>query len=377
MRRGEALSAGEDVYRRRLRAFEGTPLFRALRDEGLLVRAAWRGWIPPEEHRDHLERTAVPLAERYGLDERPGWIDRLAASEPAELDSLARAWRIPLDDLRTLRRYAALLAEERRDDPPSASSEAPELGVEWLARFVRQHGLSPDDLRRWIVEDTRPIEEAGRALGIPEREVARARARALDILLAGGPEAEPVGGVPDPPVATLVLTEGTPRWAVGEDSTSATAYRLREGGIERLRELAGSTEEAREFVGRIREANERQSLLCRVLAELLRAQWSYLGSGERERLAPLTQAELARRLGEDRSVLCRLLRGKRVATPWGEWELRELLPSRREVVARLLERMPEASDRAVAEALAARHGLRLGRRAIAYHRLAIAKARKE
>lgn len=381
----EAVSLTEAGFGGWVRDFEASPLFRALADEGLVRRSRWRGWIPADDYNAYLDAEVLPLVERHGLDERPGWIREFGGASPDAMDRLAHETGIPIADVRRLARYAALLLREEEDDqrstPTAGQSTArgarPDTGP--LQRFVARHGLDPDDLRTYVVEGDVPLARAARELGVPEHELAEARASATAILVLDWDDPEPSPApaeeaARETALARLVVADGTPCWAFDEESEYALTYRLRTGFPERLAQLAATREEAQAFFERIHRMNQRKSLVCRLLGELLRIQWRFLATGERRHLAPLSQAALARAIEEHRSTVCRLLRGRWVQTPWGSLALSELLPSRAAVLARLFEEFPGASDQRVADTLRERFGLVLSRRTIAYHRARLRSA---
>jgi hypothetical protein len=386
----EAVSLTEAGFGGWVREFEATPLFRALADEGLVRRSRWRGWIPADEYSAYLDAEVLPLVERYGLEERPGWIEEFGRASPQGIDRLAREASIPVADVRRLARYAAALLRED-DDPPFAEGSgrgvSPEANPRGAARpdtsllqqFVARHELDPDDLRAYVLGDEIPLARAARELGVPEEELLEARATATAILVLGGeadePPSPPEGAATgEPALARLVVEHGVPCWAFDEESQYALTYRLRRGFLERLAQLAGTREEAQAFFERIHRMNQRKSLVCRLLGELLRIQWRFLATGERRHLAPLSQAALARAIEEHRSTVCRLLRGRWVESPWGPLALSELLPSRSAVLSRLFEESPDASDQRVADTLRERFGIVLSRRTVAYHRARLRSA---
>ncbi len=383
----EAVALSEGGFRQWVREFERSPLFRALADEGYLRRSRWRGWIPAEEYAAYLDAEMLPVIERHRLEDRPGWLAEFATASPGKLEELARTLRIPLPEARRLRRYAQRILEEdvaplrgerpgARTAPVDPTTPRP-ASVGGLQEFVARYALDPDDLRTRVIDTSIPLAQAAAELGVPEDALEDARRAATAILVLAdeppeetAPRDEPAGE--EPPLARLLVEGGIPRWAFDESDEYALTYRLRAGFGERLAALASSEEEARAFFERIHRMNQRKSLVCAMLSELLRAQWRYLATGEERYRAPLAQAELARRIGEHRSTVCRLLRGRWVASPWGPLPLARLVPSRAEVVAPLLAELAGASDRQVSEELARRFGLRLSRRTIAYHRARLA-----
>lgn len=382
------LDQSDSAFRGTVAEFEAMPLFQRLQSQGLIRKGPLRGWIPADLYRDYLDSEMLPLVRGLGLADRGGWIADLARAHASELERRAAAYGIPPEAAQRLARYAQHLMAP--DGPPPGGSRDPAptdrapagpslQGAEgpqaFLVDFAQRFGVGMEGFRRCVLSDDLPIAEASRLLGAPEPAVRAAREAALCILLldlAAGPTAPPApvpGAEPHEVVASIVPgPAGLPALAMEATNEYALTYYMDPRAIDTLYRLASSPAEADELLRRMRDLNRRKTVLYRILAALMRKQSAYLLSGDEADLAPLTQAELARAIGEHPSTVCRMLRGRWVEVAGRPCPITCLLPSRTRVIAGLIARRPESADRAIADEMCARFGLELSRRTIAYHR---------
>lgn len=378
------LDQSEAEFERTVAELEALPLFRRLRAEGLIRKAGLRGWIPSDHYQDYLDAEMLPLVRRFGLDATGAWIEDLASASPSEVERRAAEYGIPADFAQRLARYASHLAapdgpwqvveasERLQEGSPSPGTSGAQ---EYLAAFARRYGVDLDEFRRCILDDAVPLADACRVLAAPEKAVEAARRAALSVVLldvaaSPTPAAEASPSEYHPAVVASVVRglAGLPVLAMDPESEYAQTYSMDRRAVDALYSLASSTAEADQLLRRMGDVNRRKTVLHRMLAELVRRQGRYLMSEDETDLAPLSQAELARHLGEHPSTVCRMVRDRWIGIHGQPHPVTHLLPSRTRVVAGLLKQMPEAPDRVIADALEARFGLTLSRRAIAYHR---------
>ena len=152
-------------------------------------------------------------------------------------------------------------------------------------------------------------------------------------------------------------------------------YVLDESRYRDLRATLAAAEAVRieQFLRQVDVLSFRQTTLHRVLEALVAAQADYLATGEPAQRRPITQREIASRLGVAPSVLSRLIANKSVETPWRlEIPLKALLPSRKTMLRdRLydlaLER-PESGDDVLREELKRLYGRAISRPSIIQYR---------
>lgn len=382
------LDQPEEAFRRTVADLEAAPLFERLRSEGLIRKGPLRGWIPAHLYRDYLDSEMLPLIRDLGLSERSDWIDGLASAPPSEAERRAARYGIPAEAAQRLARYARRLsspddlahgpgegAESRKEASAGVSLQGAEDAQAFLTEFAQRYAVGLEQFRRCVLSDDMPLVEACRALGAPEEAVQAAREAALCVLLldlASGPRTPTATDVPSqaPEIVAAIVRgpAGLPTLAMDPANEYAQTYYMDRRAVDALYRLADSTAEADGFLRQMRDLNRRKTVLYRILAALVRSQSRYLMSGDDADLAPLSQAELARGIGEHPSTVCRMLRDRWIEVHGQTRPIASLLPSRGSVIAGLIARMPESPDRAIAEELQARFGLNLSRRTVAYHR---------
>jgi DNA-directed RNA polymerase specialized sigma54-like protein len=145
---------------------------------------------------------------------------------------------------------------------------------------------------------------------------------------------------------------------------------------ERFEQIKGSLTEAeakqvRQLLRRLELVNTRKDTLTRTLQAVVERQALYLESGDLKALLPLSQKELARKLGLAPSSVSRAIKGKSIDTPWGkEIPLKHLFPRPKSFKKELLRRVIETekgitSDEAIKAKLREKFGIAISRRSVA------------
>ena len=142
---------------------------------------------------------------------------------------------------------------------------------------------------------------------------------------------------------------------------------LREGGA-----FGGpEVKEIRQLFSRLELINSRKDTMTRILQEIVEKQALYFQCGDLKALLPVSQRELAKRIGVVPSSISRAIRGRSVETPWGEEKaLKDFFPRprrfKKELVRRLLETEEELlSDEAIRAKLEHEFGVSISRRSVA------------
>lgn len=145
---------------------------------------------------------------------------------------------------------------------------------------------------------------------------------------------------------------------------------------EKLRALQAERDDfaqLQELARELEHFNRRRTTLYRLLETLLEEQADFFLTGKLERRRPLSQKELAGRIGSSPSVVNALILNKALQLPSGiDVELKVLVPSRKTVTKDLLYGLaaerPKATDEELRREIFSRHGVRLGRRSVAQYR---------
>ncbi len=287
------------------------------------------------------------------------------------------------DDLTTVSARAHVAPQDARSalelvqsfDPPGVAAR--DLGE----RFRLQ--LNDDgDAETLVVELTFQLEAIARdgvAAFCEQRELDReAVVRALGRLRACDPDpARAYAPVVDRVYPEIVFERDGGTVAVRIDDRLWPAVRVARFPRTELSEpMRAARTRARLVVDALQR---RKTTLVRLGAALLERQAAYFAAdGDESALVPLSGRELARDVGCAESTISRALASRFAATPFGTIPLRALIakqPRRvglttatiRQHIAAIVGAVPNASDEAIARALALR-GIRLARRTVAKYR---------
>ncbi|MBA7599432.1 hypothetical protein ES703_06465 [subsurface metagenome] len=129
--------------------------------------------------------------------------------------------------------------------------------------------------------------------------------------------------------------------------------------------------EARQLFKKLELINSRKDTVTQILQNIIEKQALYLESGDLKSLLPLSQKELAKKIGLTPSSVSRTIGGKSIDTPWGEEiPLKNFFPRpkrfRKELLRQLLETEAEPlSDEAIKDRLDREFGVSVSRRSVA------------
>ncbi|HOS91720.1 MAG TPA: hypothetical protein PLD23_06975 [Armatimonadota bacterium] len=388
----------EQQFRAAIAEFENLPLFRALRERGYLAKIGLRGRIPRERYDEYLDVEMVRIIREHGICDVPGWLEELAQPQAYEQPQrYAAKYRIDAPMVRRVARYChRLMAQdgatasrgvgapevlEVADTAAAPAESAPEDTTALCAAFVERYGLGPEEFTEGFLSGDADAAALARRFNAPLAEVRRVlqaidSLRILDVYAGSTqPATTPAEGAPvgEPCAVRVASVEpdpvtGVPRLRIDDDSAYAEAYRLSAQGHQALFELAGDEREAEQLLARLRLINQRKSLLHRVLGVLVARQMRYFVDGDPLSLVPFTQADLARAVGEHQSTISRILQRKLLGFRGEDRPLAWYCQPKRDVVARVVERWPDLSDREVAAVLRDRYDCRVSRRTVNYHR---------
>ncbi|OGS21136.1 MAG: hypothetical protein A3J83_00765 [Elusimicrobia bacterium RIFOXYA2_FULL_40_6] len=132
--------------------------------------------------------------------------------------------------------------------------------------------------------------------------------------------------------------------------------------------------EIRELLKQIELINTRKSVLQEIFRAIIEVQAQYLKTGDILKLVSMSQKELSGRLKVHPSIINRALTGRSAILPWKEEiSLKELFPSRKMVVSRLVkkiisEQKIRPADETVKKLLSEKYKITISRRSIADYR---------
>jgi len=129
--------------------------------------------------------------------------------------------------------------------------------------------------------------------------------------------------------------------------------------------------QAKQLFRKLELINSRKDTLTQILQNIIDKQALYLESGELRALLPFSQKELAKKIGLAPSSVSRAIRGRSIATPWGEEiPLKHFFPRPRRFRKELLRQLLETeegllSDEAIKVKLEEKFGVAIPRRSVA------------
>jgi hypothetical protein len=386
----ELLAEPEGDFRTRVAELEDEELFGTLVRQGVVRRRGGRGRMPPERYEEYMDEQLVRFVQRYRLDDRPGWRDDfLAAGTERDRSDLAARYGIPAGELgrmcrylrrqqaeTTARRSAREPAADLADFVPGGAEADLTLPIEVVRHFVETHGLTETDLVTDFLHGESDSAALAEKYSATSGEIASVRDAVDTVLIAdaaAGPPApapsrHPPDAEPARPVALVTRDERGATLRLLDEAGYAMHYLLDPGALDDAALTPDEREEAAALLDELRWVNQRRSLVSRLVAHIFAHQRAYFDSGDELALRPLAQAELARALGEHPSTVCRALPDKRLQTPEGVFELKHYCQPKRDVVRRLAGEYPQLSDRQLQRLLEQKHGCRIARRTVAYHR---------
>jgi DNA-directed RNA polymerase specialized sigma54-like protein len=128
--------------------------------------------------------------------------------------------------------------------------------------------------------------------------------------------------------------------------------------------------EAKQLFKRLELINSRKDTVTQILLNIIDKQALYLESGDLKSLLPLSQKDLAGKIGLAPSSMSRAIAGKSIDTPWGEIPLKHFFPRPRRFKKELLRQLLEtdkglSSDEAIRIKLCEKFGVTISRRSVA------------
>ncbi len=270
------------------------------------------------------------------------------------------------------------LKEETVADKGSFDVESLLLNKEHLVHQIQKLGL--EKFKRYFLypEPELTVEEIAQECGLDVSEVQQ-----IDSLIDKfsilsefyNPSTLSSGGIHYSKIASI--ERGPEGFVIGYFSASFARgrYSIDYGRFEELKRSRAFTEteakEAKQLFKRLELINSRKDTVTQILRDIVEKQALYFESGDLKALLPLSQKELAKKLGLAPSSISRAIRGKSLETPWGkETPLKDFFPRprrfKKELIKRLLEYESESlSDEAIKAKLNEEFGVSISRRLVA------------
>ncbi|HIE51147.1 MAG TPA: hypothetical protein EYP85_05265 [Armatimonadetes bacterium] len=396
----ELLEKPEDEFRAYVEEIENSEIFKQLVAIGAVKKVKSGGRVPPDKYEEYMDVQLIQFLRQYRITEHEDW-ERDFSDRRAKLrlDELAAKYQAPPARLSKMIEYYQRIT---REDPDAGCGKAlfpfEDEGPDYIdllpsptevdlseaiavaRQFVQTYGVSEEEFRRDFLQGERDPHRLAERYGATVAEVYRVldAVRSVQIAeaFAAGATAErdaQLGTQPveqAKPVARVRLADGGRRLLLEfvEDNVYAQRYQTNPSALAKVRNIS-QAEEAERLLLELQWINQRKSILCRLVTAVCNHQYRYLLTGDPYHLKPLSQAQIARQLGEDEATICRLIRDKFIETPYGVPELRFFFQKKTAVIKRIVERHRNLTDNEIRQILEDEFECKISRRTVAYHRL--------
>ena len=395
------LMKNESEFRKYIRSIESEPEFKKLISEGWVRKIRFRGRIPHHVYQEFQDREFMEFLKKYDITSKVDWesdfFDRNARRKAGEL---VIKYKVPRGELvKSLEycRHLQLSWDGYEDevsnaffslDEPGAfpTPQAPQMSIQSdesltvLSDILEQYSISEEDFMEYFLSGgTEPFEIA-RELEIHVNVVedifeALEKVHILSSMQVNAVEHYDAPSRPEVhSIAVVRRLKDPPRAEIQIDANEQYGFRY----DLRLPDGHTSKEEAA-LIEKLRMINQRRTLTFRVISFIYEVQYPYFVSGNELYLKPLSQAQIAREIGEEESTISRILRNKSLETPEGVLPLKFFCQSKKEVIGRIIQLREKAelakglrekpfSDAEIAGILEKEYDTKISRRTVTYYR---------
>lgn len=393
----DVLSEPESEFRRRVAQVESLDLFRRLQDIGVVKRRGLRGWIPRYRYQEHMDDQLLRFVETYGLSDHPDWYAQFTAPDAVRrTEALARKYGAPVGEVRRFVQY--LRSAHAAACQPGPWNEAASVAQRWeppdytpwpaqadahdaitvAQAFVQAHGVSELEFVRDFLWGEESPDTLAQRYGADVTEVQRLLESLESVQVASAisdnaglaTTRAPRAATPD--IADAVVAEVEQRAGEGmclrfdADAGYMLRYRIVPEALEKEPALRRDPQ-VHALLAKLRLINQRRSVVSRIAAFIFEHQRGYFETRDPLALRPLSQAEIARALGEHQSTISRAVRRKAIRTTQGVFELQYFCQKKQAVIGRVAARFPNATAEQLRRMLLDRYRCKLSRRTVAYH----------
>ena len=405
----DLLVKDESEFRKYIRDIESDPRFGKMLNEGWVKKVHFRGRIPHHVYQEFQDREFMEFLRKYDITSKIDWetdfFDKDARRKSREL---AVKYSVPRGELIKSLEYcrhlrlswngyeeevsSAFLSldEPGRFRPPEASEmlvQSDESLAE-LSDLLERYSISEADFVEHFLSETKDSFEIARGLGV-DVNVAEdildtlEKVHLLSSMHVNVVERHERGSDTEArPVAVVERLKDPPRAEIQIDADEQYGFRYA------VEEPDGeiSKEEAA-LLDKLRMVNQRQTLIFRVISFIYEFQYPYFVSGNELHLKPLSQAQIAREMGEHESTISRILKSRSLESPEGILPLKFFCQSKKEVIERIIQirekleldsgaRDKPFSDAEMADILEKQYSTKVSRRTVTYYRSKLAEAPK-
>jgi DNA-directed RNA polymerase specialized sigma54-like protein len=391
----DILSKSESEFRKYISEVESNPIFSNMLSNGVVRKVGFKGRIP-----SYINQEFVDFLKKYEISDKAGWesdfFDRKALRNVAEL---TRKYKVPrgvlvkaLDYCRHLQLSWSGQEEENYISQISLDDAERFHQVEdidtlvdsgesitELADLLERYGITEQDFVEYFLSENAEPFDIARNLDLNLDAVEEIielveKVNIINSMQVNVVERQEIVQIRDTkPIAVIKSLKNPPRAEVQIDADEEYGCRY---NIKKEESL-DDDEEA--IIDKLRMINQRRSLIFRIIHFLYQYQYMYFVSMNSCHLRPLSQAQIAREMGEHESTISRILRNKYIETEEGVVPFSFFCQSKGKIIERIIKireaeeldskkREKPFSDAEIAEILEKEYGVKVSRRTVTYYR---------
>jgi len=397
----DILTKSESDFRKFIAEVESDPMFKNMLSNGIIRKVGFKGRIPTHIYQDFQDRQFIKFLQDYKITDKIGWeSDFFDKKALRNIKQLSAKYKVPKGELIKAIEYCKHLklswegkddedytAYISFDDPDNfhqiedmESTAISNEAITQLAEIIEKNHISETDFVEYFLSENADAFEIARKLGLDLDTVDRIIEIVEKVNIANSTQinvVEPQVSIDknqSQPIASVRRLNNPPRAEIQINSDEEYSYRYSiQGDDDQLKE------EESAFIDKLRMINQRRSLTFRVIQFIFRFQYQYFVSMNALHLRPLSQAEVAREVGEHESTISRILRNKYIETDDGNKPLKFFCQSKEDIIQRIIQerepyeiksgiRKKPFSDAEIAEILENEYGIKISRRTVTYYR---------
>ena len=396
----DLLSKNESEFRQYIAELESDPTFNRMQKDGIVIKVGFKGRIPSHVYQEFQDKQFMQFLNEYGITKKAGWesdfFDKKALRKVKEISA---QYKVPRGDLVKALEYCRHLqlswdgkeeedftAQFSLDDPESfhqiedtdALNTTGETVVE-LAELIEENGISEQDFVKYFLSGNVEPFDIARDLELDLDTVgeiidAVEKVNIINSMQVNVVERqENISSNVIQTVATIKRLTNPPRAEIQIEADKEYSFRYN------IEDKDGLGVDESSLIDKLRMINQRRSLTFRIIQFLYKYQYPYFVSMNSCYLKPLSQAQLAREVGEHESTISRIMRNKHLDTDQGTIPLKFFCQNKKDIIQRIIqvreqEELKEGlrdkpfSDAEIAEILEKEYGVKISRRTVTYYR---------
>jgi transposase len=397
----DILSKSESDFRKYINEIESNPMFNRMLSDGAIRKIGFKGRIPSHVYQDFQDQQFIKFLQQYKITDKVEWeSDFFDKKALRNVKQLSTKYKVARGELIKAIEYCRHLKQSWEgkdeedytayisfDDPDNFHqvedreySASPDESIAQLAEIIEKHGISEKDFVGHFLSGNVDAFDVARKLDLDLNTVDQIMEAVEKVNIASSTQinvVEPQSSSKSSasqPIATVKRLKNPPRAEIqiNADEEYSFRYRVKENDV-------SLNDEESLFIDKLKMINQRRSLTFRIVQFMFQFQYQYFASANPYYLKPLSQAEIAREVGEHESTISRILRDKHIEIDEGNTPLAFFCQSKEDIIQRIIQlREPDEinagirkkpfSDAEIADILENEYGVKVSRRTVTYYR---------